>query len=269
MRKNGYRCCEITNDGETVIVEYNAISGIVLTVLKDTESRNVRIVHDCESRKERRQNMTKNKKRIILIACLLLLLLLIIVIVLFYTNRGATPSEKTDKENTSLYNKEETHTEDRNETDENHVAVEDKSDEENTDNDLSEGETTAAQPPVKENSSSGSSKSTETEQHVHKWKKTTIIKHHDPVLIKEAWTEEVPIYEEVAVPVCSICEEDIIGETPATHGKVHALAGEGSGHYTDYRKTQTGTETVQHAAEYTEAWDEPVQIETCECGATK
>lgn len=212
--------------------------------------------------------MKKKKKHIIFIACLLLLLLCIIVIVLICQNRGNKPSEKTSKENTPLYNKEETHTEDEIETVEIHVVVEDKSDEEKTDKDSSEGETTAAQPPVQENSSSSSDKSTKTEQHIHKWEKTTIMKHHDPVLIKEAWTEEDPIYEEVAYEACGLCKVDIT-DNVSEHMKEHMLKGENASRYTAYEKRQTGTKTVQHAAEYTEARDEPVEIETCKCGATK
>ena len=208
----------------------------------------------------------EKKKRNIFIACLLLLILCITVIVIVCTSRDSETPKKKNKETEAIYNKEETLTANDNVTDNNHEIKEDESNRIEAENPTADQ--VIDQQPEKD-AISNSKKNTESKQHIHKWEKKTIMKHHDAVLIKEAWTEEVPVYEDVAIPVCSICKQDIIDETPAVHGKTHALAGEGSGHYTDYRKVQVGTETIQHDAEYSEAWDEPVEIEICECGATK
>lgn len=211
--------------------------------------------------------MEKKKKRIIFIACLLLLLLCVIVIVLIYKDKDIKSPEEISKENTPMYNKEETLSQEDAQTEENDMAVEDNTSPENTESSASDGATVAAQPPVKDTPSE-SSVSSETKQHIHKWEKTTIMKHHEPILIKEARTEEIPVYEDVAYEACGLCKIDIT-DNASEHMKGHMLKGENASRYTAYEKRQTGTETVEHAAEYTEAWDEPAEIETCECGATR
>ena len=117
-------------------------------------------------------------------------------------------------------------------------------------------------------------------QHTHDFVKTTVNVHHDAtghfenVCIKEAWTEQVPIYEEVVVPVCNVCRQEIVNETPAQHAKAHGY--EGGGHHTELVQRQTGTNTVSHPAEYEQrwvidqaAWDENTVIYKCSCGAVK
>lgn len=126
-------------------------------------------------------------------------------------------------------------------------------------------------------------KQPEKPAHTHSWTaQTKVVQHpatghNEQVLVKDAWTESIPIYETVAISVCNVCGKEISGETPAEHGKKHALAGEGAGHHTEYIQKQTGTETVNHPAEYTTKWvqDSAAWEETvttgykCSCGASK
>lgn len=65
---------------------------------------------------------------------------------------------------------------------------------------------------------------------------------------RAAWTEQVPVYSTKEVSICNICGQDITGSTSA-HAKAHMMAGEGSGHRSEVRKTVTGYDTVSHPAE--------------------
>ena len=126
-------------------------------------------------------------------------------------------------------------------------------------------------------------KQPEKPAHTHSWTAQTKVVHHpatghnEQVVVKEAWTETIPIYETVAIDVCNVCKKEILGEEPWEHGKKHALAGEGAGHHTEYVQRQTGTDTIHHPAEYTTqwiqdsaAWDETVTTGyKCSCGASK
>lgn len=114
--------------------------------------------------------------------------------------------------------------------------------------------------------------------------------HYEKVCVKEAWDEEVPIYEEKEVFICVTCSGGWAGvettpyimetnEERLEHGAKH-LRDEipGSSQYTVRSiKTQTGTKTVHHDAEYKnqwvvdkKAWDEQViDYYICECGKRK
>lgn len=131
-------------------------------------------------------------------------------------------------------------------------------------------------------SNDGNSVKPQKPSHTHKWVAVTkevyheATGHYEKVLVKKAWTEKIPIYETVCLSICTVCGEDVTGNTSA-HAKQHALAGEGGGHRTEYRKKQTGTKTVEHPAEYKDKWveDSKAWTETvttgykCSCGATK
>lgn len=117
--------------------------------------------------------------------------------------------------------------------------------------------------------------------HVHKWeevKNTTEHQeegHFETVLVKEAWTEEVPIYEMVAVEICNTCGADITGNTSA-HLKEHMLKGENGSRRTEYVQKQTRVEKIQHSEVYEQRWvvDKEAWTETsitykCSCGQTK
>lgn len=65
---------------------------------------------------------------------------------------------------------------------------------------------------------------------------------------RAAWTERVPVYSTKEVSICNVCGQDITGNTSA-HAKAHMMAGEGSGHHSEVRKTISRYDTVGHEAE--------------------
>ena len=96
--------------------------------------------------------------------------------------------------------------------------------------------------------------------HTHSWTaQTKVVQHlatghNEQVLVKDAWTESIPIYETVAIEVCGNCGADCTSN-PAGHIKDHMLNGTGQyGTHTEYIQKQTGTETVNQPAEYTTKW---------------
>lgn len=62
-----------------------------------------------------------------------------------------------------------------------------------------------------------------------------------------AWDEQVPVYSHVEESVCNVCGA-IITSNEAAHGKNHMLAGEGSGHHTEYVDEIIGYDTLHHDA---------------------
>ena len=64
---------------------------------------------------------------------------------------------------------------------------------------------------------------------------------------KAAWDESVPIYGREEISVCNICGQNITGNE-AAHGKIHMLAGEGSGHHTETIQVITGYDSIHHDA---------------------
>lgn len=98
-------------------------------------------------------------------------------------------------------------------------------------------------------------------------------------VIKEAWTEEVPVYETKCLTICKGCGGDFTG-CHATHAKEQMLLGnyDCGRCYTDYREVQVGTKMVNHP-EITEevevvvkeAWVEKVVVgQKCSsCGELK
>lgn len=135
------------------------------------------------------------------------------------------------------------------------------------------------------NSNQGSQKPN-TPSHTHNWVQQYTTVHHpekghnEQYVIKEAWTESVPIYEMVEREICNACGADItdlgqggIGE----HIKNHMLAGENGGYHSQWNQVQTGTNTINHPAEYgtryvvdQAAYDEQVPAGfKCSCGDKK
>ena len=100
--------------------------------------------------------------------------------------------------------------------------------------------------------------------------------HNEQYVIKEAWTESVPIYENQIRSICNTCGADITG-FESEHAEQHALNGENGAHHTEVVQVQTGTNTINHPAEYgtryvvdQAAYDEQVPAGfKCSCGATK
>ena len=122
----------------------------------------------------------------------------------------------------------------------------------------------------------------DSNKHTHSWNPITSVVHHDEeghyenVLVSEAWTEEVPIYEEQARSICNGCGADITGNT-TEHNRNHVLNGEKGGYHVEYIEVQVGTNKINHDAVYENkwvvdkaAWDETVTTGyKCSCGATK
>lgn len=119
--------------------------------------------------------------------------------------------------------------------------------------------------------------------HTHNWVAQTKQVHHkeqghyENVLVKPAWTEEVPIYEERERSICNGCGADITGNTTA-HNKNHVMNGEKGGWHSEWKKVQVGTKKVHHDAVYKKKWvvDKKAWTETvvvghkCSgCGQTK
>lgn len=132
------------------------------------------------------------------------------------------------------------------------------------------------------NSNQGSQKPN-TPSHTHNWVQQYKTVHHpekghnEQYVIKEAWTESVPIYETVTRDICSACGADITDLDVGAHMYNHMINGENGGYYSDVREVQTGTNTINHPAEYgtryvvdQAAYDEQVPAGfKCSCGATK
>lgn len=132
------------------------------------------------------------------------------------------------------------------------------------------------------NSNQGSQKPN-TPSHTHNWVQQYTTVHHpekghnEQYVIKEAWTESVPIYETVVRSYCSACHQDITDIDIPAHAYQHMVNGENGGHYEKATTIQTGTNTINHPAEYgtryvvdQAAYDEQVPAGfKCSCGATK
>lgn len=110
-------------------------------------------------------------------------------------------------------------------------------------------------------SDTGSYSNNSTPVHTHSW--AEVYKdvyheeegHYENVLVKEAWTETIPVYEEKIVGICNGCGKDITGQENA-HMKEQMLAGNYScGSWRDeVRQVQIGTNTINHDAVYEKKW---------------
>lgn len=132
------------------------------------------------------------------------------------------------------------------------------------------------------NSNQGSQKPN-TPSHTHNWVQQYTTVHHpekghnEQYVVKEAWTESVPVYDDVPVMICNDCGAELNASNCWDHIENHALNG-GKGSWTDtYKSIQIGSNTITHPAEYgtryvvdQAAYDEQVPAGfKCSCGATK
>ena len=101
--------------------------------------------------------------------------------------------------------------------------------------------------------------------------------HYENVLVKEAWTESVPVYEEQYRAICNTCGADITSNY-IEHSKNHMLNGENGSYKNVPMQVQVGTNTINHDAVYEKKWIVDKQAWTekvlsgykCnECGSTK
>lgn len=131
----------------------------------------------------------------------------------------------------------------------------------------------------------GGNTSNKEESHTHNWVPITSVVHHDEVghwedaVVKPAWTESIPVYEDQAREICNGCGADITAD-PYAHMEQQMDAGnmKCSGFTTEWKQVQVGTNNVNHPA-VTEkkwvvdkaAWDETVTTgyKCSSCGTTK
>ena len=121
------------------------------------------------------------------------------------------------------------------------------------------------------------------EAHTHNWVAITEQVHHDEeghwedYIVSQAWTEEVPIYEEQYRAICNTCGADITG-SEASHVRNHMLNGENGSYRNEPTKVQVGTNKIEHPAVTDKKWivDKAAWTETVttghkcnSCGATK
>ncbi|CAM2079499.1 MAG: hypothetical protein NSGCLCUN01_03719 [uncultured Clostridium sp.] len=136
-------------------------------------------------------------------------------------------------------------------------------------------------------SSSSKPSSTTTNQHTHSWVEVYKDVHHaeeghwENILVKEAWTESVPVYENQVREICNDCGADITDLSESdyeAHMTNHILNGGKGSWRTEYKQVQTGTNTIKHDAVYEKKWVVDKQAWTekvlsgykCNsCGATK
>lgn len=132
--------------------------------------------------------------------------------------------------------------------------------------------------------STGGNTSNKEESHTHNWVPITSVVHHDEqghyekILVSEAWTEEVPIYEDKEVMICNDCGAELNASNCYDHVENHLLSGGKGSWREEWRKVQVGTNTIKHDAVYENkwvvdkaAWDETVTTgyKCSSCGATK
>lgn len=151
----------------------------------------------------------------------------------------------------------------------------------------SSGSTTINQTSSENSNSNGGSTSggtsTHTHTHTHNWVPVTTVVHHDEeghwenVLVSEAWTEEVPIYEEREVMICNGCGADLTNLSESDFEDHIFQSGHGSWRE-EWKQVQVGTNKINHDAVYDKkwvvdkaAWDETVTTGyRCSiCGETK
>lgn len=206
------------------------------------------------------------------------------------TNKEETSSkEETKKEDTKTEGTNTSSTENKTESNEgtSNTSNESTSSGSSSSSSSSSNSGVTNKPSTGGSSSSGSSSSGSTskpEAHTHSWNPITTTVHHDEVghwedvLVQDAWTEEVPIYEERELSVCNGCGKDITSD-PWGHIEEQMLAGNLAcgGYHSEWKQVQVGTNKVNHGAVYDKkyvvdkaAWDETVITGyQCSCGATK
>lgn len=133
------------------------------------------------------------------------------------------------------------------------------------------------------NDSTNNSNTNKTE-HTHSW--VEVYKdvyhaeegHYENVLVKEAWTESVPVYTEKEVMICNDCGIELNANNCYDHVENHLLNGGKGSWREEWKKVQTGTNTINHDAVYEQKWVVDKQAWTekvlsgykCNsCGATK
>lgn len=107
------------------------------------------------------------------------------------------------------------------------------------------------------NNNSSNSNNSKPAEHTHNWVaqyKTVNVPeqgHNEQVLVQAAYDEQVPITEMKAHDICSSCGADLTGTDISSHVYQHMINGDDKGgHYTEWRETVVGYNTVHHDAVY-------------------
>ena len=134
------------------------------------------------------------------------------------------------------------------------------------------------------NGSTGGNTTNKEETHTHSWVPITSVVHHEEqghyekILVSEAWTEEVPIYEDKEVMICNDCGVELNASNCYDHVENHLLNGGKGSWREEWKKVQVGSNKINHDAIYQDkwiidkaAWDETVTTgyKCSGCGETK
>ena len=134
------------------------------------------------------------------------------------------------------------------------------------------------------NGSTGGNTTNKEETHTHNWIPITSVVHHEEqghyekILVSEAWTEEVPIYEDKEVMICNDCGVELNASNCYDHVENHLLNGGKGSWREEWKKVQVGSNKINHDAVYQDkwiidkaAWDETVTTgyKCSGCGETK
>ena len=234
-------------------------------------------------------DLIDERKKEILIASIIIFLLISIGFGLLYidsTNTQSLEHNKTavNKNKSESTTKEELKEEESEESEIKDQDLSDKNESENaTKEELIEEEILESEEADNEITNVDTpSSTTNPPAHTHNWIPITSIVHHDEeghfedTVIKEAWTEELPVYEEVSKEICNGCGGDFTGHI-SEHIEEQKKAGNEScsSFSTESTQVQVGTNTINHNAVYEKkwvvdkaAWDEKVTTgyECADCG---
>lgn len=229
------------------------------------------------------------RKKEILIAGVIIFLLISIGFGLLYIDSTNTQSLEHNKTAVNKNKSESTTKEDlkKEDSEESEIKDQDLSDTNESENatkeELSEEESLESEEADNEITSlDDSSSTTNPPAHTHNWIPITATIHHDEeghfedTVIKEAWTEELPVYEEVSKEICNGCGGDFTGHI-SEHIEEQKKAGNEScnSFSTESTQVQVGTNTINHDAVYEKkwvvdkaAWDEEVTTgyKCADCG---
>ena len=109
------------------------------------------------------------------------------------------------------------------------------------------------------NSSKPSKNEDSNHTHTHSWVEQYKDVYHDEeghyedVIVKQAWTESSPIYEEQYRAICNTCGADITNSY-IQHSKNHMLNGENGSYRNEPVNVQVGTNTINHPAVTEKKW---------------
>lgn len=132
--------------------------------------------------------------------------------------------------------------------------------------------------------STGGNTTNKEESHTHNWIAINSTVHHDEeghyenILVKEAWIEEIPVYEEREVMICNDCGIELSASNAYDHIENHLLNGGKGSWREEWKQVKVGTNKINHEAVYENkwvvdkvAWDEKVTTgyKCNSCGATK